>query len=312
MGRHANSYLLLFSHPHLVESLIRGFVPGRWVQDLDFSSLEKVGASYATDDLRSRHDDLVWKIRRREAGEWVYLYLLLEFQSASEHFMALRIMSYQALLYQDLVRLLKLAPDDMLPQVLPIVLYNGPTAWRAPTNVVDLVVEGPPTLDRYRPRLEFLLLEERKLLEKARALESNSLAHLFLLAHAETEEAPAAAEALIKSLEAPKHDELRRSLEIWYRALIHHREDGVELSETLELEEIPKVLTEQTPSWTAMWTERGRQEGEAALLLRLVERRFGPVNATTQQQVMEADTDRLLKWGDRLLSAKSVEEIFAP
>ena len=38
MGRHANTYLLLFSHPFLVESLLRDFVPGEWLRDLDFTT----------------------------------------------------------------------------------------------------------------------------------------------------------------------------------------------------------------------------------------------------------------------------------
>ena len=53
------SYKLLFSHPEMVESLIRDFVPEDWVQDLDFSTLEKGSASYVSDDLRQRHDDII-------------------------------------------------------------------------------------------------------------------------------------------------------------------------------------------------------------------------------------------------------------
>ncbi len=42
MGSHDSGYKLLFSYPYLVESLIRGFVPGSWIHNLDFSSLEPV------------------------------------------------------------------------------------------------------------------------------------------------------------------------------------------------------------------------------------------------------------------------------
>ncbi len=114
MGQHANTYLMLFSHPFLVESLLRDFVPGKWVRRLDFSSLEKVASSYATDDLRSRHDDLVWRVRGRHDGQWIYIYLLLEFQRRDEHFMAVRVMTYEGLLYQDLIRKLKLKTGDPL------------------------------------------------------------------------------------------------------------------------------------------------------------------------------------------------------
>ena len=60
---HDASYKLLFSHAEMVEDLLRGFVPHSWVQALDFSTLEKVNASYVTDDLRDRHDDVVWRVR---------------------------------------------------------------------------------------------------------------------------------------------------------------------------------------------------------------------------------------------------------
>ena len=46
MVSHDNSYKLLFSHAHLVEDLLRGFVSEEWVAELDFSTLEKVGGSY--------------------------------------------------------------------------------------------------------------------------------------------------------------------------------------------------------------------------------------------------------------------------
>jgi len=45
---------------------------------------------YITDDLRQRADDVVWRVRGD--GEWIYLYLLIEFQSKIDAYMALRIM----------------------------------------------------------------------------------------------------------------------------------------------------------------------------------------------------------------------------
>jgi predicted transposase YdaD len=94
-------YKLIFSHAVVVEDLLRGFVGEDWVEELDFSTLEKSGGSYVTDDLREREDDVIWRIRRRDG--WLYIYLLLEFQSAVDPWMALRILVYTGLLYQDLI-----------------------------------------------------------------------------------------------------------------------------------------------------------------------------------------------------------------
>ncbi|AHK80637.1 hypothetical protein M911_06040 [Ectothiorhodospira haloalkaliphila] len=81
-----------------------------------------------TDELRDREDDIIWRIRWGK--DWLYVYLLLEFQSSVDRFMAVRIMSYVGLLYQDLIRQNKLTPSGKLPPALPVVLYNGEERWR--------------------------------------------------------------------------------------------------------------------------------------------------------------------------------------
>ncbi|MGC8779460.1 MAG: Rpn family recombination-promoting nuclease/putative transposase, partial [Anaerolineae bacterium] len=119
---HDASYKSLFSHPEMVADLLRGFVPEPWVAQVDFGTLERVNASYVSDDLRVREDDLVWRMRL--SGDWVYVYLLLEFQSTVDRFMAVRVMTYVGLLYQDLIRRREFTKDMRLPPVVPLVLYN--------------------------------------------------------------------------------------------------------------------------------------------------------------------------------------------
>ena len=55
---HDASYKLLFSSPELVRDLVLGFIPDEWLHSLDYGTLEKMPASYVTDDLRHRADDV--------------------------------------------------------------------------------------------------------------------------------------------------------------------------------------------------------------------------------------------------------------
>jgi predicted transposase YdaD len=96
-----------------VADLLRGFVCEDWVKALDFTSLEKMSSSYVADDLRSREDDVIWRVRW--GRDWLYVYLLLEFQSTVDRFMAVRILSYMGLLYQDLIRSEQLTASGQLP-----------------------------------------------------------------------------------------------------------------------------------------------------------------------------------------------------
>ncbi|MEM7585140.1 MAG: Rpn family recombination-promoting nuclease/putative transposase [Acidobacteriota bacterium] len=312
MVEYANSYLLLFSHPYLIESLIRGFVPGAWVDDLDFGTLEKVGASYATDDLRSRHDDLIWRVQRRDGQRWVYVYLLIEFQSTDERFMAVRIMTYQGLLYQDLIRQHHLGRKDRLPQVLPIVLYSGNARWRSPTDVSELVHQGPEELAPYRPRARFLLLDEGALHERAMEIIDNPVASLFLLAHAELPEARAAVRSLRASLKASQHAHLRRAYITWYHNVLRRREKHVNISEIQTLEDVDAMLTEETPSWTAQWMKKGERVGESKMLLRQLQARFGTPDHDLLRRVEAASSESLIRWSERILTAERVEDVFSP
>ena len=119
MSLHDRSYKNLFAHPQMVQDLLAGFVRQDWVADLDFTTLERLNGTYVSDDLRERADDMVWRIRHRE--EWIYVYLLLEFQSGVDPYMAVRLLTYVGLLYQDLIKTGKLE-QQRLPPVLPLVL----------------------------------------------------------------------------------------------------------------------------------------------------------------------------------------------
>ena len=76
---HDPGYKRLFSQPRMVQDLLRGFAARDWSDALDFSTLTPVPASFVSDRLRQRHGDLVWRVGFR--GEWLYLLVLLEFQS---------------------------------------------------------------------------------------------------------------------------------------------------------------------------------------------------------------------------------------
>jgi len=69
---HDSGYKRLFAAPEMMRDLLLGFVGHDWVRSADFASLCRVNGSYVSDDLRARHDDMVWKIRLRD--EWFYIY----------------------------------------------------------------------------------------------------------------------------------------------------------------------------------------------------------------------------------------------
>ena len=99
---HDENYKRIFAFPRVIEDLLHGFVPGAWLEEVDFATLGKLSTEYISDELLKRHGDNVWRMRLRK--NWLYLLLLVEFQSTDDPLMALRILTYTGLLYQELAR----------------------------------------------------------------------------------------------------------------------------------------------------------------------------------------------------------------
>ena len=74
-------YHRLFSHPRMVEELVREFVPEVLAAGLDFSGLQRINPKFhvGRHSARRRESDVIWRLPTRD-GVDVYLYLLIEFQ----------------------------------------------------------------------------------------------------------------------------------------------------------------------------------------------------------------------------------------
>ena len=328
---HDVRYKLLFSHAEMVEDLLRGFVPHSWVQALDFSTLEKVNASYVTDDLRDRHDDVVWRVRFQE--HWLYVYLLLEFQSTVDRFMAVRILSYTGLLYQDLIRSQSLH-QGRLPPVLPIVLYNGEPRWKA-AELSELIHPAPQELQAYQPQQRYLLLDEGAYPESSLPQVRNLVAAVFRLENGRhAENVLAVITALLDWLQGPQQAGLRRSFTLWIQRVILADHSAIPQESLLELEEVHTMLAQRVQQWKQEWRTEGLEEGRAegrteglaeglekglekglqnerSAFLRQAQLRFGAETVTVLMPLLERVTDpeQLTQVGEWIILCATGEEL---
>ncbi len=266
--RHDEGYKLLFSHPEMVRDLLRGFVHEPWVEELDFTTLEKEPCSFVGDRLRERRDDLIWRVRWQ--GNWLYVYILLEFQSKVDPYMALRMMSYVSSLWLDLHARRRLHPDGSLPPVLPVVLYNGRKHWTAPVEVADLVATMPVGLDRFRPRLTHLVIDELRCAESDLQPVRNLVAVLFQLEHGRDEDTLVQLmRNLLVWLHSDEQRSLRRSFAVWIRRVLLNTDvvGRVAVSQEIgELSEATVMLEENIRYIIARRKAEARAEGRTEAL----------------------------------------------
>lgn len=333
MSSHDESYKLLFSHPQMVADLLQGFVQAPWVAELDFTTLEAVKSSFVSSSLKRREEDVIWRVRWKD--RWLYLYLLLAFQSTPQHFMAIRVAVYVGLFYQDLIKEQKLTSADRLPPVLPIVIYNGDTRWHAPTQSKHLI-ESVSGLDQYQLQVEYLLLDEGKYSDEALSPLQNLVAALFRLENSHSEpEIQVVLNLLIDWLADPAQESLKQAFVNWLKwVLLPRRLPQVEIPELKTLQEMNTMLAERVQQWYAEaerrgelrgelrgeqrgWAKgamegevRGEVRGKAMALWQLLEIRWGSVPETFKQQLLELTSEQLSECLTRVWTAQSLEEVW--
>ena len=288
------NYKRLFSFPRMVEDLLRGFLPGDWLDELDFSTLQKLPAEYVSDELLKRHGDCVWRLRRR--GEWLYLLVLLEFQSTDEPRMALRILTYTSLLYQELVRNDALDAGGRLPAVLPVVLYNGEARWRAALEVGELIAPVGPELASYQPSQRYIVVDERHVgVEDLPA--SNLMSAVLGLEQSRTPvDLVRVAGRLVEWLR-DSDDDLKRAFADWVRQMAEgFVPDDAALSAVRTLEGVRMTLVERVAEWPKQWLREGREQGMREAFELLERAGAEPAPARTLEGVQMTLEERLAEW----------------
>ncbi len=137
--------------------------------------------------------------------------------------MALRVLTYVCLLYQDLLKGKQISPGEKLPPVFPLVLYNGQPRWQATQQEIADLIAASGSLARWQPKFRYHLLDEGRVpAEELWRLSDNLLALLIRLEtsapdpHALRE----ATAALVSHLKSPAHDSLRRTFVVFFNRAI--------------------------------------------------------------------------------------------
>lgn len=320
---HDETYKKLFAFPRMVEDLLRGFVAGPRADDFDFATLQKLSSEYVSDELLKRHGDAVWRVRLRQ--RWLYLVVLLEFQSRDEPRMALRILTYTGLLYEELVRNGVVEAGEPLPAVLPVVLYNGARPWRAAREMRELIAAVGPDMAPCQPAQRYHVVDERHLAEDD-LLSGNLMTSVVQLERSgSAADLARVVEALQTTLSDPRETALRRVFLDWVRQLAERLAPaGGELPPTQTLEELKMTLVERVAEWPRQWLQEGIEQGvkqgieqglarERAIFRRQAALRFGAETASRVSRAVEriADPERLASAGDWIVRADTGDELVA-
>ncbi|MGK3986953.1 DUF4351 domain-containing protein [Sorangium sp. So ce136] len=136
--------------------------------------------------------------------------------------------------------------------------------------------------------------------DPAEAIRRPELAVLSALAHGSSEQGATIAAAALPAIRGLDEDRARFYGDVVLNSLNEAARRA--------LEAIMKGYEYQS-DFAKKYVAQGRQEGERAILLRLLRARFGELPDTAVARVEEAEIAALERWAERVLSAKTLAEV---
>lgn len=150
-----------FGRLEVAADLVARYLPSDVVAALDLGSLSLEAGSFVDERLRTRHSDLLFRVRLRAGGE-AYLYLILEHKSTVDRLVPLQLLGYCLRIWERDARQAGRSRRPLRP-ILPVVIYHGRRSWTAPLSLGELIdasVELEPWLPDFRYQL--IDLQERE------------------------------------------------------------------------------------------------------------------------------------------------------
>ncbi|MBF0310416.1 MAG: Rpn family recombination-promoting nuclease/putative transposase [Magnetococcales bacterium] len=322
-------YHRLFAHPGMVEDLLAHFLDASLLAELNLSKMRRHNTKFTSFQGVRRRGDVVWEIPFRAGGS-LFLLLILEFQSTVDPWTALRVNVYTGLLHQQLIAERRMKPSDGLPPVLALVLYNGETRWNAPPSLREMInLPKDSALWPFQPEMRYYPLDEGRLPEESLQGNPALSAILFRLEHSSD---PGSMLQAGRDVMAwfEKHPD-GPPVKHLFNELLFAGLQRLRLSDPVppipeDLQEMVAMLNWHVEKWAREYERigeqrgelrgeqrgelRGELRGERSLLLRLLNRRFGSLPESVRQRLDEADGASLETWGERLLEARSLDEVF--
>lgn len=198
-----------------------------------------------------------------------------------------------------------------LPPVIPLLAHQGPEGWEFSCEFSDLFGAVPDSLRPYLPSFRHALADLSRLDDRALSAEVRLRAFLKALKYSRRPDLPDCIDIVLA--EAPELHETDLFVILTYLDKGPIAVNNKVLGETL-LRLVPdreeRIMGWLTQPYYDKGKAEGRTEGEATILVRLLEKRFGALPAPLRQRIFAADVGSIEAWVEHAFDAPDLQSVF--
>jgi predicted transposase/invertase (TIGR01784 family) len=299
---HDKFFHAVFSDEEHARDLLRNALPSRMLRLMELSPLQISRESYVDEDLGVLQSDLLIRTRYRDRP--VFVYFLVEHKSYPSRWTILQLLRYMVRIWdKELAQNKKL---KKLPPIIPMIFYHGAGGWKHPlyfSSYVELEESLRPHVPDFHVVLFDLQQTEEGELQGAELFQ----AAMKIAKYACTKLRIHLGDILRAVSSHPMDERTRYFLKVFLRYIL---QVGRDTPRSFVEEEIKKVNDEDTREVYMTVAEQLRAEEKQDVIVRLLEKKFGPLNSAVKQKIHSCqDRKRLDKAIDSLLESESVDQI---
>lgn len=300
--------------PRLAQSFLREHLPPEVAELLALEAPERLPGSFVDEKLAQHHSDLLFRVRMKTPDE-ALVYVLLEHKSAPDHGTPLQLLRY-------IVRILANWYDENerlpLPVVLPIVAHQGPAGWKLSTHFIDMFGSVPEPLRPYLVSFRHGLVDLAGIDDGAFSVDPRLCAYLKMMKYVQRRDLPERLEVIL--VPELRNVDVKTILGYIAGGPIAVSRDRMQtaLRNRLGRKREEEIMGHFTQEYIAEGRAQGRAEGEAVglvagesrALIRVLEKRFGPVPSHFRELIFAADAASIEGWIDRAVEVHDMQSVF--
>jgi len=315
----------------IARNFFEHYLPNEIKELIDFDVLNLSPNSYIDEALNQFACDVLYETRI--VNNPALLYILAEHFSTTKHFTPLKNLHYQVRIWYDYI---DQNPDTKtLPLIVPIVFYNCETPYHGAKEMRELIHAPEHIIDKilFKP---FNLIDTHHISDESLREQYWTGILVFLMKHIHARECLNFIEPFVEFIKKMELNEGGNASD-YIRTLLHYLSRAGKTENPahvldLIVENISTPLGEEFMSTTLAewWKNKGRnegraqghaqghaqglsqgwQEGESKMLSRQIKHKFGVISSVHLEKIEKADCETLIVWGERILEAKNIDQIF--
>lgn len=269
---------------------------------------EFVDRGLVNEMLGRSQTDLLVKMRLL-SGEDMFAYVLGEHKSSPDVGLPLQLAKYMVQIWEGYAGQ-SWKKLRALPPILPIVIYSGKKKWNVPSCLRDMIAADDPAL-RILPGESYILRNLSKMKLEEMAQDSGLRAGFSALRGDRIEQIVELLAEVDEDLRIRILEYVSRVFEVDFdglRAIIREAgHSGMEANVATIAETMHK---KGKAEGVVIGKAEGVVIGEVKTLLRLLERRFGPLSPDLRERVNNAKQSEIATWFDIAIDAPDLETVF--